>query len=250
MRDYTLGNFIASLREAHGFSQFQLGRLVGVTDKAVSKWENGATRPRMKTCTRLAAIFGISVDDLLSCQKGDGPMYRTTDGFDEEALWKQAHERLYELYGPVPPMQFVCRLDSEEIAFKGKGIIRLVAMIGYLNDLARQESGMVRSRDIYMSTLIAWLFGATDVNPLKPHWYCRKCHSVHFGQRLSDGWDLPEHRCNCGEVMVRDGHDIPFEGAQNYYIRNAISVSIDVPSAITDTIVKAVTDYYGDSSTV
>ena len=52
MRDYTFGNYICNLREARGYSQFQLGALVGVSDKAVSKWENGNAKPRMQTCIR------------------------------------------------------------------------------------------------------------------------------------------------------------------------------------------------------
>ena len=39
MRDYSFGNYISVLRERRGLSQFQLGALVGVSDKAVSKWK-------------------------------------------------------------------------------------------------------------------------------------------------------------------------------------------------------------------
>ena len=49
MRDYSFGNFISALRERRGLSQYQLGALVGVSDKAVSKWENGASTPRIGT---------------------------------------------------------------------------------------------------------------------------------------------------------------------------------------------------------
>ena len=43
MRDYSFGNYISTLRERMGLSQYQLGVLVGVSDKAVSKWENGGS---------------------------------------------------------------------------------------------------------------------------------------------------------------------------------------------------------------
>ena len=66
MNDYAFGNLIAALRSERGFSQFQLGRLLGVSDKAVSKWENGNAKPRMATCCRLADILGVSLDELLS----------------------------------------------------------------------------------------------------------------------------------------------------------------------------------------
>ena len=46
MRDYKFGDFICERRKAVSLSQFQLGRLVGVSDKAVSKWENGTSKPK------------------------------------------------------------------------------------------------------------------------------------------------------------------------------------------------------------
>ena len=49
MRDYSFGNFLHGLRERRGLSQYQLGMLVGVSDKAVSKWENGSAKPQIKT---------------------------------------------------------------------------------------------------------------------------------------------------------------------------------------------------------
>ncbi len=57
MKDYSLGNFISALREKKGLSQYQLGALVGVTDKAVSKWENGASKPRINTVKKLAQVL-------------------------------------------------------------------------------------------------------------------------------------------------------------------------------------------------
>ena len=67
MKDYSFGNYICALRTGLGLSQYQLGNLVGVTDKAVSKWENGDAKPRLSTCYRLAAALGVEIDELLSC---------------------------------------------------------------------------------------------------------------------------------------------------------------------------------------
>ena len=47
MKDDRFGNDICALRTGLGLSQFQLGTLVGVSDKAVSKWENGDAKPRI-----------------------------------------------------------------------------------------------------------------------------------------------------------------------------------------------------------
>lgn len=48
--------FISALREKRGLSQYQLSALVGVSDKAVSKWENGSSTPRIGTIRKLAEI--------------------------------------------------------------------------------------------------------------------------------------------------------------------------------------------------
>ena len=68
MKDYSLGNFISVLREKKGLSQYQLGALVGVTDKAVSKWENGASKPRINTVKKLAQVLDVGIDELLTCE--------------------------------------------------------------------------------------------------------------------------------------------------------------------------------------
>ena len=41
MNKYNFGNYLCQLREKKGYSQSELGRKLGVTNKAVSKWENG-----------------------------------------------------------------------------------------------------------------------------------------------------------------------------------------------------------------
>ncbi len=49
-----------------GLSQFQLGRLVGVTDKAVSKWENNEAMPRLEHFIKLSNILEFSMEDIMS----------------------------------------------------------------------------------------------------------------------------------------------------------------------------------------
>ena len=62
---------IQQQRKARGMSQAQLGRLLGVHQTAVSKWELGVTYPDMPTLIRLAQLWEVSVDYLLD--KTDQP---------------------------------------------------------------------------------------------------------------------------------------------------------------------------------
>lgn len=61
----TLGAMIASLRKEHGMTQLELTEKMGVTDKAVSKWERDVSCPDINLLPKLAEVFGVSVDQLM-----------------------------------------------------------------------------------------------------------------------------------------------------------------------------------------
>lgn len=65
MKDKTLGAVIAERRRALELTQAQLAEKMGVTDKAVSKWERDLSCPDVDSLPRLASIFGVSLDELL-----------------------------------------------------------------------------------------------------------------------------------------------------------------------------------------
>ena len=65
MQDYSFGNRLYQLRKKAGLSQAQLGAKVGVSNKAVSKWENGGAKPGLDIVHRLADVLSVSVDELL-----------------------------------------------------------------------------------------------------------------------------------------------------------------------------------------
>lgn len=70
-RDYDFGNYLTELRKKKGYSQFQLGKLVGVSDKAVSKWETGVSRPKMQVIRKLAAFLDADVYKLLGLKQDE-----------------------------------------------------------------------------------------------------------------------------------------------------------------------------------
>lgn len=66
MDRYKFGEFIYQKRKALGLTQDELGRKLGVTNKAVSKWEVGETTPEVTMLEPLASILNVSVDELLT----------------------------------------------------------------------------------------------------------------------------------------------------------------------------------------
>lgn len=61
-----IGSTIAKLRKKVGLTQAELAEKLNVSDKAVSRWENGLGFPEVTQFPALAAIFGISVDQLMT----------------------------------------------------------------------------------------------------------------------------------------------------------------------------------------
>lgn len=60
-----MGEIIASKRKALGMTQNELASKMGVTDKAVSKWERELSCPDVNSLPKLASIFDMTVDELM-----------------------------------------------------------------------------------------------------------------------------------------------------------------------------------------
>ena len=66
MNQTKIGKFIAERRKAVNLTQFQLAEKLGVTDRAVSKWETGRALPDSSIMLELCSILKITVNDLLT----------------------------------------------------------------------------------------------------------------------------------------------------------------------------------------
>ena len=69
MDQLKIGKFIAECRKTKNLTQMQLAEKLGITDKAISKWERGIAMPDSSTMLELCDILGISVNELLSGEK-------------------------------------------------------------------------------------------------------------------------------------------------------------------------------------
>ena len=65
MKKQTLGIMISTLRKEKGMTQLELAEKMGVTDKAVSKWERDLSFPDINFIPKLAEIFEVTVDELM-----------------------------------------------------------------------------------------------------------------------------------------------------------------------------------------
>ena len=73
MNDYEFGDYLYNLRKASGLTQTELAEMLDVTNKAVSKWETGASKPTITKLTKLSKIYNVGIDELLQRQLNESP---------------------------------------------------------------------------------------------------------------------------------------------------------------------------------
>ncbi len=84
MNQEKIGKFILKLRKEKNMSQLDLADKIGVTDRAISKWENGKGLPDISLMQPLCKELNITINDLLSGERVDNKDYQ--EKFEEIVL--------------------------------------------------------------------------------------------------------------------------------------------------------------------
>ena len=142
------------------------------------------------------------------------PVIPNSDQMLRDICYNKAHE----MYGEDLPEVVVERLERELNSIISNGFAVMYIIAQKLVWKSVEDGYLVGSRGSVGSSFVATMAGITEVNPLSPHYYCPKCHYSDF---TSDevrkyaggcGMDMPDKSCPvCGEPLVKDGFDIPFE---------------------------------------
>lgn len=69
MNNQDFGKFISTLRKEKGLTQKELGEKLNLTDKAISRWENGKSYPDIEMFERIGNELGVSISELIACKR-------------------------------------------------------------------------------------------------------------------------------------------------------------------------------------
>ena len=135
------------------------------------------------------------------------------EGSDDE-LREKCWGRARAMYGEDLPELVKSRLETELESIIKHGFAVLYIIAERLVKYSESQGYLVGSRGSVGSSFVATMAGISEVNPLPPHYYCKKCQYNDFSNpnRVGSGFDLPTAYCPvCGEKLEQDGQDIPFE---------------------------------------
>ena len=142
------------------------------------------------------------------------PVIEDSDKQLRDICYNKAHS----MYGEELPPIVVERLERELKSIITNGFAVMYIIAQKLVWKSVEDGYLVGSRGSVGSSFVATMAGITEVNPLSPHYYCKKCHYSDFESPEvrkyagGCGWDMPDKACPvCGEPLVKDGFDIPFE---------------------------------------
>ena len=121
-------------------------------------------------------------------------------------------------------------------------------MLATLSRETKKQHQHLRIKGGIGASFVAYLLEATEINPLKPHYYCPYCGCVMFDNTVRDGWDLEPKSCTCKKTMVGDGHGIPFETYRPFIHRNT-SFDISLAPSFMALATDIVKDYFKDCNT-
>lgn len=147
MNQVKIGKFIAALRRQSGLTQEKLGEKIGVTNKTISRWENGNYMPDIEMLQLLAKEFDVSINELLAGKRLSDEEFRTNAdkniiavskesafSFEERKTyfkkkWRREHIALFVVLFLILIVAVVLPLAVNKPWFLG--LVPLIAFIEY-----------------------------------------------------------------------------------------------------------------------
>ena len=177
MNQIKIGKFIAEQRKKNNLTQMQLAEKLNITDRAVSKWENGKAMPDSSIMLDLCKELKISVNELLSGEMIEMKNYNESVEKNLLEMVKQKEEADKRLL----LMEIVISVLSCLILFILIFVASLVEMADWLRILLITIG--------FISFIIAMFF-ALKIEQTAGYYECKKCHHRYIPTYSSVLWAM------------------------------------------------------------
>ena len=161
-----IGMFIAECRKKRNLTQMQLAEMLNITDRAVSKWENGRSMPDSSLVLPLCQILGISVNDLLHGEVIEMEDYKKKT----EELLLEAAKQKEEADKKLLLLEWVI------------GILSVIILLGFCIVAAYAPMETWLRIVLAVSGFVLGLIGigfALRIEQTAGYYECARCHEKH-----------------------------------------------------------------------
>lgn len=156
MDQIKIGRFVAELRKQKGWTQAQLGEKLGVTNKTVSRWENGNYMPELAVIPELAAALEVSVNELIAGERFAEAEYKR--GADEQLLKTM---QLIEEIREIKDSRWLSRgFGSMALAIFVAGFVNIVILQTNIGDYQPSNAWIL----LILAIVIAGVLGIMYLN--------------------------------------------------------------------------------------
>ena len=166
MDQIKIGKFIASCRKEQGMTQAVLAEKLGISDRAVSKWETGKSLPDAGIMLELSELLNINVNELLSGEK-----------IMSEAYNKKAEENLLAMRREVEEKNR--QLLNLEIVIGAPATIAglvLCVVAAYVEMPDKLRAGLIV---LAVAMIVGFAFIAVGIEQKAGYYECQECHDRH-----------------------------------------------------------------------
>lgn len=164
----------------------------------------------------------------------------------EDAIMRTTWTNAKNKYGENIPELINQRIKRELDAIISHNYATLYYLAQKMVEQSMKDGYIVGSRGSVGSSLVAYLCGITEVNPLPAHYLCNKCKYIEFSFKNMIGVDLPDKKCpSCNNDLNKEGYNIPFETFMGFKGEKMPDIDLNFSGEYQESIHKFVIDLFG-----